>query len=323
MLRIGMPRALLHYQYFPLWSTFFQEMGMEVVVSDPTSKSIMAAGSGRMVAETCLPVKVYCGHVLELVDKCDFVFIPAIRSIQKNVYNCSKFLGLPDLMKAVAPSCPPIIDVDIDVSKSKVSLHPGTYDIGRWIRPKPKKEKEAAARAWQAHLDYMEAMAIRGITALEYLQDHAAVQPDRSDCALTVALIGHPYNIYDEFITHRIVHRLHGLGARVVTPEMIGRSGLAAGVEKVVGRPYWTYEDEIVGAAGHYLHSTVDGVIAVVSFGCGPDSTMVDVMQRYARRPGLRPLLTLTIDEHTGEAGLVTRIEAFLDMVVRKAKRAS
>ncbi len=323
MLKIGIPRALLYYQYYPLWSTFFQEMGMEVVVSDPTSKSIMAAGSGRMVAETCLPVKVYCGHVLELVDKCDFIFIPAIRSIEKNVYNCSKFLGLPDLIKAVAPSCPPIIDVDIDVNKSKVSLHPETYDIGRWIHPRPKKEKEAAAAAWQAHLDYMEAMATRGINALEYLQDHDAVEPDRSDCGLTVALIGHPYNIYDEFITHRILHRLNGLGARVVTPEMIGRRALAAGVEKVVGRPYWTYEDEIVGAAGHYLHSNVDGVIAVVSFGCGPDSTMVDVMQRYARHPGLRPLLTLTIDEHTGEAGLITRIEAFLDMVVRRAKRAS
>jgi len=62
---------------------------------------------------------------------------------------------------------------------------------------------------------------------------------------------------------------------------------LAAGVEKVVGRPYWTYEDEIVGAGGHYLEAGVDGVVAVVSFGCGPDSTMIDVVQRFARRPGV------------------------------------
>lgn len=323
MLKIGIPKALLYYQYFPLWSTFFQELGLEVVVSDPTSKAIMAAGSGRVVAETCLPVKVYCGHVLDLVGKCDYVFIPAIRSIQKNVYNCSKFLGLPDLIKAVTPNCPPIIDLDIDVSKSKVSLHPETYNIGRWIRPKPQKEKQAAARAWEVHLDYMGSMASKGVNPLDYMHGEEPTLAAPGSERLTIALIGHPYNIYDEFITHRILHRLRSLGARVVTPEMAGRQALSAGVEKLVGRPYWTYEDEIVGAAGHYLHADVDGVIAVVSFGCGPDSTMVDVMQRYAKRPGVRPLLTLTIDEHTGEAGLITRIEAFLDMIVRRAKRAS
>ncbi|HLB12513.1 MAG TPA: acyl-CoA dehydratase activase-related protein [Dehalococcoidia bacterium] len=323
MLKIGIPRALLYYQYYPLWSTFFEEMGMEVVTSDPTSKAIMAGGSARMVAETCLPVKVYCGHVLDLIGKCDYLFVPAIRSIQKNVYNCSKFLGLPDLIKAVVPQCPPIIDVDIDASKGKVGLHPGTYDIGRWIRPRPSRAKVAAKLAWQAHLAYMQELTARAITPVEYLNGQEAAASSNAKAHLTIALIGHPYNIYDEFITHRIQHRLASLGARVVTPEMAGQAALAAGVEKVVGQPYWTYEDEIVGAGGYYLEAGVDGVVAVVSFGCGPDSTMIDVVQRFARRPGARPLLTLTIDEHTGEAGLVTRIEAFLDMVARKARRPS
>lgn len=322
-LRIGIPRALIYYQYYPLWSTYFREMGMEVVLSETTTKAIMAAGSSRMVAETCLPVKVYCGHVLDLVGKCDYVFIPAIRSIQKNVYNCSKFLGLPDLMKAVVPQCPPILDLDIDASKGKVSLHPDTYNIGRWIKPKPKREKEAAQRAWQAHLAYLEAMKSRGMTPVEYLDGQEPASPSQGQAGLTVAVIGHPYNIYDDFITHRVLHRLNSLGIRVVTPEMAGKENLAAGVEKVVGQPYWTYEDEIVGAGGHFLDASVDGVILVVSFGCGPDSTMIDVVQRYARRPGARPLLTLVIDEHTGEAGLVTRLEAFLDMVARKARRTS
>lgn len=321
MLRIGIPRALLYYQYLPLWRTFFQEMGMEVVLSQATSRAILAAGSSRVVAETCLPVKVYCGHVLDLVGKCDYLFIPAIRSIQKNVYNCSKFLGLPDLIKAVIPQCPPIIDVDMDVNKGKGSLHPGTYDLGRWIRPKPKGQKEAAQRAWQAHLAYLEALEGRGLTPLEYLDGQKPAVPVPGEARLTIALVGHPYNIYDEFITHRIIHRLNVMGARVVTPEMAGREALAAGVEKLVGRPYWTYEDEIVGAGGHYLDAEVDGVVAVVSFGCGPDSTMIDVVQRHAKRPGARPLLTLTIDEHTGEVGLVTRLEAFLDMVARKGRR--
>ncbi|MDP2727608.1 MAG: acyl-CoA dehydratase activase-related protein, partial [Dehalococcoidia bacterium] len=265
MPRIGIPRALLYYQYYPLWSAFFQGMGLEVVLSEPTSKAIMAAGSLRVVAETCLPVKVYCGHVTDLIGKCDYIFIPAIRSIQKNVYNCSKFLGLPDLIKAVIPRCPTIIDVDIDASKGKVGLHPSTYDIGRWIQPKPKGQKEAAQHAWQVHLDYQETLKTRGITPIEYLvhdqgnydshhcersgaistplRDCSGLQP-RNDIArnpcggipgdrdyapptqtpthLTIAVIGHPYNIYDDFITHRILYRLNSLGARVVTPEIAG-----------------------------------------------------------------------------------------------------
>jgi predicted nucleotide-binding protein (sugar kinase/HSP70/actin superfamily) len=33
-----------------------------------------------------------------------------------------------------------------------------------------------------------------------------------------------------------------------------------------------------------------------------------------------KPLLSLTIDEHTGEAGFITRLEAFIDMLYRKKR---
>ena len=103
MIKIGIPRALLYYQYYPMWQTFFEELGAEVVVSPPTTQTMLSAGSSRVVADTCLPVKVFVGHVLSLVEKCDYIFIPAIRSVKNKVYNCSKFLGLPDMTKAVSP----------------------------------------------------------------------------------------------------------------------------------------------------------------------------------------------------------------------------
>ena len=99
-MNIGIPRALLYYQYFPMWKTFFKELGAEVVVSHPTTKAMVASGSSRVVADTCLPVKVFLGHVLSLIGKCDYIFIPAIRSVSRKIYNCSKFLGLPDMTRA-------------------------------------------------------------------------------------------------------------------------------------------------------------------------------------------------------------------------------
>lgn len=326
MIRVGIPRALLYYQYGVLWRTFFEELGAEVVFSPATSRAMLAFGSSRVVAETCLPVKVYIGHVQELADKCDYLFIPAIRSIEKNVYNCSKFLGLPDLIKAVVPGSPPILDVDIDVNKGKASLHPSTYGLGRRFTWNPRKVKEAGEKAWQAHIQYKERMRWEGLTPLDLSDEagNADIKKGKTySSQLTIAVIGHPYKIYDEYITHRLVHRLGALGVRVVTPEMTREEDLAGGVAKLVGKPYWTYEGEITGAGGHFLESAVDGVISVVAFGCGPDSTMIDVVQRFSKKKGTRPFMCLTIDEHTAEAGLVTRLEAFLDMVKRRKRLAS
>ena len=77
---------------------------------------------------------------------------------------------------------------------------------------------------------------------------------------------------------------------------------------------------ELTGTAAYYLlNNKVDGIIALSAFGCGPDSLMVDEMMYHCKETGM-PLIHLTIDEHTGEAGFVTRLEAFVDMMMRKKR---
>jgi predicted nucleotide-binding protein (sugar kinase/HSP70/actin superfamily) len=111
------------------------------------------------------------------------------------------------------------------------------------------------------------------------------------------------------------------MNVKLVTPEMISLEGLDRGISALVGKPYFTYEREVVGAGGYYLMSQVDGIISVVAFGCGPDSMMIDVVARAAKRQFHKPLVNITIDEHTAEAGLVTRLEAFVDMLQRRLAR--
>jgi len=136
--------------------------------------------------------------------------------------------------------------------------------------------------------------------------------------ALTIAVVGHPYNVFDRYVCHDVLRRLAGLGASVRTAAQVPEPAMRAAIERLAGRPYWTYEGEVVGAAGHYFADpAVHGVILVVAFGCGPDSVMIDVVQRGAQAAG-KPFMLLTIDEHTGEAGLVTRLEAFVDMLGRR-----
>jgi len=77
----------------------------------------------------------------------------------------------------------------------------------------------------------------------------------------------------------------------------------------------------LTGTAAYYmLNHKVDGIIALSAFGCGPDSLMVDEIRYHAKNKNV-PMIVLTIDEHTGEAGFVTRLEAFIDMLVRRKRK--
>lgn len=323
MITVGIPRALLYYQYFPMWQVFFQELGAEVVVSPPTAPATVAAGSSRVVADTCLPAKVFLGHVLSLVGKCDYIFVPAIRSVKKDVNNCSKFLGLPDMTRAAIPESPPVLEIDIDASKGLSRLYRDIYRLGRHVSWNPFRVRRAAMVAWQAYRAHRETMSREKLAltqAMEAWEKGTNPANRTGDYQATIAIIGHPYMVYDEYINHRLARRLEQSGIRVVTAEMLADEELDSATAETVGRAYWTYEEEIVGAGGHYLRNSVDGVIGVMAFGCGPDSLMMDMVHRRAARLKSTPFMSITLEEHTAEAGLVTRLEAFTDMIHRRRK---
>ena len=91
-------------------------------------------------------------------------------------------------------------------------------------------------------------------------------------------------------------------------------------MEELGQEPYWTFEDEVVGASGSLLQRNVDGLISVSTFGCAPDSVMLGVLPRAARRAD-KPYMPLVLDEHSGQAGLITRLEAFADMLLRRKEK--
>lgn len=335
MIKVGIPRALSYYQYYPMWKSFFEKLDAEAVVSPPTNKDIFTWGNSRAVAETCLPVKVFFGHVISLVDKCDYMFIPAIRSLGGKAYHCSKFLGLPDMTKAIVPECPPILDPEIDLNKGRRSLYQTIYILGRHFTSDKGKIKEAAEEARETNLAYRNKMSSERLTPVQAIDGIPHPSPllnrrgkgeeERSDSdpgmspPLRIAVIGHAYVIYDDYINHRLISRVEAMGAEVFTPEMASQEALEVAMARLVGKPHWSFEVDVIGAGECYLEAKVDGIISVAVFGCGPDSMMISMVQHRARE-FKTPLLHLSLDEHTSEGGLVTRLEAFLDMVKRKKR---
>ena len=96
------------------------------------------------------------------------------------------------------------------------------------------------------------------------------------------------------------------LGVTVLTPERLG---------PWPADDYWTFEYELVGATRLALkRKDIAGIIGVTTFGCGPDGVILEEVQLLSSETGL-PMTMLSLDEHSAEAGLVTRIEAFVDML--------
>ena len=87
MKRVGIPHGLFYYYYYPLWKTFFTDLGAHVISSSESNRLTLDQGIKLAVDETCLPIKVYFGHVQELCEEyLDYLFIPRLVSVELKLY---------------------------------------------------------------------------------------------------------------------------------------------------------------------------------------------------------------------------------------------
>lgn len=326
MTRVGIPRALLFYYYYPLWRAFFTRLNVEVVVSPETNKSILDTGIRAALSEACLPVKLFFGHVLALADEVDYLFAPRLISVAPKEYICPKFMGLSDMLRARLPQLPPILDAALDVGGRRGRDWMGFFEgIGSLFT----KERLLIREAYESALDtdrrFHELLADgllipEAMAAEKGIREAAATGVTGKD-SLKIGLLGHPYNLYDQYISMNLIKKLRSLGADVVTSDSLSAASVDRQARTLSKRLFWTLGKRMVGAALAFLESArLDGMICLTSFGCGPESMVCELIERWAKRRGNIPLMMLTIDEHTGEAGIVTRLEAFTEMIKRRRK---
>ena len=324
---IGIPRAMSFYNNYPFYYGFFTDLGIKIVLSDVTTKQTMSRGSALVVTETCLPIKVYIGHILNLIDKgVDKIFVPSIQSIAPKIYNCSKIRGLPDLVRNVVKRDFTMVEATLDKSEKGHGLYEFLAEMAKPFGITDEKIIKRASKAgWRCYNNF-HIMSKSGMSykkALNYaLQGKVFIENRTKEYPISIALVSHGYNIYDDRTCMKIFDKLEAMDVKVYTSLQLSNEQLDDGISSLGNEQYWANEYDMTGSAGHYLKDNkVDGVITLTAFGCGPDSLMVERITRKAKRFN-KPLLNLTIDEHTGEAGFITRLEAFVDMLFRK-KRAN
>ncbi|MEN6348473.1 MAG: acyl-CoA dehydratase activase-related protein, partial [Syntrophomonas sp.] len=150
MPRIGIPRTLAYFIYYPFCKAFFEELGHEVLLSSPTSRAILDNGVKEAVNDACIPIKIYHGHVLDLAGKVDYIFCPRLVSVRKHgdfgtETFCPKFLGLPDMIRLSLSHIPELIDVRVDLKKGKDEL----FQVFSQVGGKLGNSKDTIKKAFQ------------------------------------------------------------------------------------------------------------------------------------------------------------------------------
>lgn len=321
-IKVGLPKALLNYYYYPFWKTMFDELGFETVLSDDTNSAIIEKGAGVTVSELCVPIKIFNGHVVNLIEKkVDYIFVPRFVRMGKEWY-CPKFIGLGEIVGYsvdFGESVPLYVDITSDTDiPDKAEDYAGMAKLLGVSRASLK----AALKKSRAVFEDCREMSHSGYTMNEVFDrfEGKNVELAPKTDGITIALLGYVNNIYDNFVSMNAIAKLRGMGVNVLTFDMVDEKILAKR-KKRERLPFWVFARKIYKASEYFLENDmVDGVIHLTAFGCGPDSIIGKMIEGDCEDKNI-PMMTLRVDEHTGESHVQTRLEAFIDMLNLRRKR--
>ncbi|MGB2697015.1 MAG: acyl-CoA dehydratase activase [Candidatus Zixiibacteriota bacterium] len=306
--KIGIPRALFFHEYFPFWASFFENLGFEVVLSDPTNKKIIREGTEKVSFETCFPLKVAFGHILNLVQKdVDFIFLPSLINLKKEDYDyhqsyaCPYVQALPYMVKA---------SFTFEKDNTKLLTIPVHFQWGKKLILKElgrlKKTLKVSGKKIESAYQVAERCQERFYSELQRIGSE--IIPDLKDNQKALVIVGRPYNTCDPLISLDLAKKFRELGVLSIPLDLLPVDSTLSG--KKICNMYWKYGQRILSGANFINKNLNLYPVYVTNFGCGPDSFIVHFFRKLL---GDKPLLLLELDEHSADAGIITRCEAFQD----------
>ena len=307
---IGIPRALMvFYQQFPFWRNFFEELGFNVILSRESDKAIVSQSVESVTAETCLPVELMHGHVLDLIEKkADYIFLPFIVNGKyrkgNDTFNCN---------------CPWVQSYPFMVR----SALKGRIDDSRLLIPTLHFRFFEKALIKELTKYFTEKFGLASRDILKAIRKADAAQThfemrlvdagkeilrDIPKGCRPVVLLGRPYNSTDKHLNLDLVDKLISHNVMPVPVDMLDLSKF--NIFSNYRNMYWPNGLKIIAAAQFVARNDNFHAVYLSNFRCGPDSFIWHYVTEELKG---KPFLHLEIDEHSADAGMVTRIEAFLD----------
>ncbi|MBI5115726.1 CoA activase [Candidatus Poribacteria bacterium] len=304
---VGIPRALFFHEQYPFWKAFFSELGIRVMLSDKTNKQIIHQGVETVVAEFCFPIKVAHGHVLELIRKgVRRVFIPSVIDMQRsgkarNSFNCPYVQSFPYTVRSsinFKELGVEVLSPVIYFGRGQKMLTKSMIEFGRSLNRSVSDVKKALAKAQDAQNRFYRGLVERGKEIL------AGLRPQQR----AMVIISRSYNGCDSAVNLGLPQKLRRLGVLPLPIDMMPWEELPA--EKHEKEIYWKAGQRILQTARIIEDDPRLFAVYLTNFGCGPDSF---VSHFFRKTMAEKPYLQLEIDEHSADAGIITRCEAFLD----------
>jgi len=311
---VGIPLALHSLEWGIFWSQLFSNLGFTVLLSPRTNNKLVLAGVESMTAETCFPVKVFHGHVHHLLDRTEFLFLPNVIDmptpeahetgffcplVESSQYLVRAALGISD-QRLIRPTLY-LKEGPRQVAEALLASLPDD------LRPSAAILERAVQRAWDRQQRFRQDLFQRG---------RAVLAGTASGEALWV-VTGRPYNLHDERSNLQLGRHLAKLGIRALPMDF-----LEVESEDLSDFPmmYWGQGAKILRTAKRIARTPNWYGVHLTNFSCGADS-FIEHFYRHILRE--KPALVLELDEHSAVAGLLTRIEAFQNVVKNLQDKSS
>ncbi|MHC4209428.1 MAG: acyl-CoA dehydratase activase [Planctomycetota bacterium] len=293
--RIGIPRALTTHSLHPLYATFFSRLGMEVVLSGVHPQGDLKSYSGF-----CFPAQIAHGAVLDLAERgIDQVFLPHVSRMPRadrcrDSYLCPITQAGPYFLARAFPDIrflSPLLDFahGYEADEALVELAVGKLGYSRSLA------REAWADAARAQTQAEQALRELGQRALD--QAVACGEP-------AILLIGHSYNAFAAEASLSVGKKLSSMGLVAIPGDCLAPIGS--------GRTSWHFSNQVLNAVALARRHRNLFPLCVSNFSCTIDAFTLGML---ASEMGQKPYLILEIDAHTADAGVQTRLEAFLDII--------
>jgi predicted nucleotide-binding protein (sugar kinase/HSP70/actin superfamily) len=302
--RIGIPYIFFFNEYLPFWVTLLDRLGFEVAVSPRPNRQIVDSGLESVLSEACFPVKVAIGHIRYLKEQAvDALLIPSFVNLNAgsdeymNGVACPHTQSIPYVGKAAVPGVEILAPV-VDMSYGRNAL---LRELARTLRRFGAGRGEirgALARAEEAQAGFSEALRKKGEEVLANLTDKAVV------------VVGRSYNSFERGMNLRIPEKLATLGVLAIPMDMLPLETCRLGPDWP--NMYWRSGQKALRAARFLAGHDKLYPLFIGNFSCGPDSFILKYFKEELRG---KPFLHIEIDEHSADAGAITRCEAFLDSI--------
>ncbi len=302
--KIGIPHVFYFHDYLPFWTTLLWELGFDVEVSPETERRIVDLGLESVLSESCFPVKVAHGHIRYLLEKnVDAIFLPSFVDLKGPLDNFDRAFACPYTQTVpytarIAFGGAKFLTPVVDVSRGDDFL---LKELRRVLKPfhvNPRRIAGALKAARGAQEAFFRGIKEEGERIVSGLKGKAIV------------IVGRSYNALDRGINLNISKKLADMGIVSVPMDFLPLEN--SDIERDWPNMYWRAGQRILSAAKIIRAHPSFFALYVGNFSCGPDSFII---KYFEEEMSGKPFLHLEIDEHSADAGVITRCEAFLDSI--------